>query len=271
MDKRLEGKIAIVTGAGQTPGGTIGNGRATAILFARAGARVLLADHRLDSAKETQEIIEQEGGESFAFSADVTVSDDCRRIADACAERYGGIDLLVNNVGTGGESLGPVRLKEEDWDRIYDVNARSMYLMCKHVIPYMEKRGGGAIVNISSIAAVCATPMLAYKTSKAAVNALTHTLASMYASRGIRANVIMPGYMDTPMAIEGNLKMRNISREDLIKERASRIPLKGGKGSGGMGTGWDTAYAALFLASDEAGFITGAILPVDGGQSARIG
>ena len=266
MDKRLEGKVAIVTGAGQTPGDTIGNGRAISILFARAGARVMLVDLRLDSAQETQEMILKEGGEAFAFAADVTRSDDCRNLAEACVARYGRIDILVNNVGTGGEDLGPVKLKEEAWERIYNVNVKSMYLTCKHVIPYMEKQGSGSIVNISSIAAVCATPMLAYKTSKSAVNSLTHSIAFMYAGKGIRANVIMPGFMNTPMAIEGISRYRGINKEDLIKERSSRIPLKGG-----MGSGWDTAYAALFLASDEAKFITAAVLPLDGGQSARIG
>jgi NAD(P)-dependent dehydrogenase (short-subunit alcohol dehydrogenase family) len=266
MDKRLEGKVAIVTGAGQTPGDTIGNGRAISVLFARAGARVMLVDLRLDSAQETQELIAKEGGEAFAFGADVTHSDDCHRLAEECAAHYGRIDILVNNVGTGGEDLGPVKLKEEAWERIYTVNVKSMYLTCKHVIPYMEKQGGGSIVNISSIAAVCATPMLAYKTSKSAVISLTHSIAFVYAGKGIRANTIMPGFMNTPMAIEGISRYRGISKEDLIKERRSRVPLKGG-----MGSGWDTAYAALFLASDEAKFITGALLPVDGGQSARIG
>jgi NAD(P)-dependent dehydrogenase (short-subunit alcohol dehydrogenase family) len=266
MDKRLEGKVAIVTGAGQTPGDTIGNGRAISILFARAGAKVMLVDFRLDSAQETQTIINKDGGEAFAFGADVTSSDACRRMAEECAARYGRIDILVNNVGTGGEDLGPVKLKEEAWERIYNVNVKSMYLTCKHVIPYMEKQGGGSIVNISSIASICASPMLAYKTSKSAVNSLTHSIAFTYAGKGIRANTIMPGFMNTPMAIEGISRLRGISKEDLIKERIERIPLKGG-----MGTGWDTAYAALFLASDEAKFITGALLPVDGGQSARIG
>ena len=270
MDKRLDGKIAIVTGAGQTPGDTIGNGKATAILFARAGAKVMLVDRHLDAARETEAIIIAEGGEAFAFAGNVTKPEDCCRIADTCAERYGGIDILINNVGTGGEDLGPVRLKEEDWDRIYAVNVKSMYLMCKYVIPYMEKRGGGAIVNISSIASICAAPMLAYKTSKSAVNSLTHAVAFMYASKGIRANAIMPGLMETPMAMEGISKRRGISKEELARERGASVPLKG-KGAGGMGTGWDTAYAALFLASDEANFITGAVLPVDGGQSARIG
>lgn len=266
MDKRLKGKVAIVTGAGQTPGDTIGNGRAISLLFARAGARVLLVDHRLDSAEETREMITQEGGEAFAFAGDVTRSDDCRRLAEACMEHYGRIDILVNDVGTGGEALGPVKLKEEDWDRIYTVNVKSMYLTCKHVIPYMVEQGGGSIVNISSIASICATPMLAYKTSKSAVNSLTHSIAMQYAGKGIRVNGIMPGLLNTPMAIEGISRRSGVNKEDLIKERSSRVPLKGG-----MGSGWDTAYAALFLASDEARFVTAAILPVDGGQSARIG
>ena len=266
MDKRLEGKVAIVTGAGQTPGDTIGNGRAISVLFARMGAKVMLVDLHLASAEETQKIIAKEGGEAFAYEANVTSSDACRRMAEECAAHYGRIDILVNNVGTGGEDLGPVKLKEEAWERIYNVNVKSMYLACKHVIPYMEKQGSGSIVNISSIASVCASPMLAYKTSKSAVNSLTHSIAFIYAGKGIRANTIMPGFMNTPMAIEGISRLRGISKEDLIKERTGRIPLKGG-----MGTGWDTAYAALFLASDEAKFITGALLPVDGGQSARIG
>jgi len=266
MERRLEGKVAIVTGAGQTPGQTIGNGRAIAILFARAGAKVLLIDRNLQSAEETRDIIAGEGGESFAMAVDVTSSEDCRRMAEECARRWDRIDILINNVGTGGEALGPINLKEEDWDRIYNVNVRSVFLTCKHVMPFMERQGAGSIVNISSIASVCASPMLAYKSSKSALNSVTHSIAFNYAAKGIRANVIMPGFIDTPMAIEGNLKYRNISREDLYKERESRIPLKGG-----MGTGWDTAYAALFFASDESKFITGATLPVDGGQSARIG
>ncbi len=266
MEKRLEGKVAIVTGAGQTPGQTVGNGRAIAILFARAGAKVLLIDRNLQSAQETRDIIAKEGGESFAMAVDVTSSEDCRRMAEECIKRWDRIDILVNNVGTGGEALGPINLKEEDWDRIYNVNVRSVFLTCKHVMPFMERQGAGSIVNISSIASVCATPMLAYKSSKSALNSVTHSIAFNYAAKGIRANVIMPGFIDTPMAIEGNLKYRNISREDLYKERESRIPLKGG-----MGTGWDTAYAALFFASDESKFITGAVLPVDGGQSSRIG
>ena len=266
MDKRLEGKVVLVTGAGQTPGDTIGNGRAISILFARAGAKVMLVDYRLDSARETQSMIDQEGGASFAFSADVTLAEDCRRMAEKCAEKYGRIDILINNVGIGEGDQGPVKLQEEVWDRIFSVNLKSMYLTCKYVLPYMEKQENGSIVNISSAAAVCAVSMLAYKTSKAGVNALTHSIAMKYASRGIRVNAIMPGLMNTPMAIEGISRFRGINKEDLIKARNGMVPLKGG-----MGTGWDTAYAALFLASDEAKFITAVVLPVDGGQCAKIG
>ncbi len=266
MDQRLKAKIAIVTGAGQSPGDTVGNGRATSILFARAGAKVLLVDHRLGSARETQDMIAKEGGESLAFAADVTQADDCRRMADTCAQTFGRIDILVNNVGIGGEDPGPVKLKEEVWDRIFAVNLKSMFLTCKYVLPYMEKQESGSIVNISSAAAVAATSMLAYKTSKAGVNALTHSIAMKYAKKGIRVNCIMPGLMNTPMAIEGISKSRGVQKEELIKARDSAVPLKGG-----MGSGWDTAYAALFLASDEAKFITSVILPVDGGQCAKIG
>lgn len=146
------------------------------------------------------------------------------------------------------------------------MNLKSMFLTCKYVLPYMEAQDSGSIVNISSAAAVCSIPMLAYKTSKAGVNALTHSIAMQYARKGIRVNAIMPGLMNTPMAIEGISQARGIGKEELIRERNNRVPLKGG-----MGTAWDTAYAALFLASDEARFITAAVLPVDGGQCARIG
>ena len=168
MDQRLQGKTAIVTGAGQTPGDTIGNGRAMAVLFARAGAKVMLVDRRLDSAEETKALIEKEGGTAFAFAADVTKIDDCRRMAEKCVETYGRIDILVNNVGIGGEDFGPVKLKEEIWDRIYNTNVKSAFMTCKYVLPVMEQQGSGSILNISSVAAVANTSMLAYKTSKAA-------------------------------------------------------------------------------------------------------
>jgi NAD(P)-dependent dehydrogenase (short-subunit alcohol dehydrogenase family) len=266
MSERLKDKVAIVMGAGQRLGDTIGNGRATAILFAREGARVMLVDRDLDSALETKNMIDAENGDSVAFKADISKAEDCQKMADACVEKYGRIDVLVNNVGIGAGDAGPVRLTEEAWERIFDVNLKGMFLTCKYVLPHMEKEGNGAIINISSAAAVCYSPMLAYKTSKAGVNALTHTIAMRYASKGIRVNAIMPGLMNTPMAIEGISGARGIPKEQLIEARDQAVPLKGG-----MGSGWDTAYAALFLASDEARFITAVILPVDGGQCAKIG
>jgi len=263
---RLEGKTAIVAGAGQTPGETIGNGRATAILFAREGANVLLVDRNLDSAQETKSMIEEEGGRATAFEADVTREADCVSLVEACRTRYGRVDILHNNVGIGIGDAGPTHLSEENWQRIMDVNLKSVFLTCKHALPVMREQGSGVIINISSIAAVCAVGMLAYKTSKAGVNALTHSLALGNARYGIRVNAIMPGLMNTPMAIETISQVRGIDREELVQERDAQVPL-GAK----MGTAWDIAHAALFLASDEAKFITGVVLPVDGGQSARVG
>ncbi|HMK76208.1 MAG TPA: SDR family NAD(P)-dependent oxidoreductase [Thermodesulfobacteriota bacterium] len=266
MGNRLQGKVAIVVGAGQTPGDTIGNGRAMALLFAREAAKVMLVDRRLESAMETKAMIKKEGGEAFAFKADVTKSEDCRAMADECVKRHHRIDILVNNVGIGRGDAGPVKLSEDDWDRIFGVNLKGMFLTCKYVLPVMEQQERGSIINISSAAAVCGVSMLAYKTSKAGVNALTHSIAMKYAKKGIRVNAIMPGLMKTPMAIEGISQARGIDKDELIKMRDKRVPLKGG-----MGDAWDTAYAALFLASDEAKFITSVILPVDGGQCSKIG
>ena len=263
---RLEGKIAAVIGAGQTPGHSIGNGRATAILMAREGAKVMLVDSRLESARDTQKMIEDEGGSAFSFEADITQEADCREIVAACVKQYGRIDLLHNNVGIGGGDAGPTHLEEADWDRIFDVNLKGCFLTCKHVLPVMREQGSGSIVNISSIAAVCSVGIVAYKTSKAGMNAFTQSLALGNARHGIRVNAIMPGLMDTPMAIEGISKARGIDPETLSRARDAQVPL-GQK----MGTAWDVAYASAFLHSDEAKFITGVILPVDGGQSARIG
>jgi NAD(P)-dependent dehydrogenase (short-subunit alcohol dehydrogenase family) len=266
MSDRLKGKVAIVVGAGQTPGETMGNGRASALLYAREGAKVLLVDRRLESAQDTCEMITKEGGEAIALQADATRSEDCTKMAEACVQRFGRIDILHNNVGIGDGDGGITQLEEEVWDRILAVNMKSVLFPCKHVLPVMRGQRSGAILNISSIAAVCTVGILAYKTSKAGVNAITQQLALANAKHGIRVNAIMPGLMDTPMAIEGISKARGISKEQLRAERDAQVPL-GAK----MGTGWDIAYAALFLVSDEARFITGVILPVDGGQSARIG
>lgn len=263
---RLKEKIAVVVGAGQTPGDTIGNGRATAILFARHGAKVLLVDNRLGSAEETAQMIRQEDGECSTLQANVTSESDCKRIAATCVERYGRIDILHNNVGIGRGDAGPTNLTEENWDRIHSVNLKGMFLTCKHVLPVMREQGDGSIINISSVAAIASTGMLAYKTSKAGVIALTQNLAGGGAKYGIRVNCIMPGLINTPMAIEGYSSAQGTEKQAVIAQRDARVPLRKQ-----MGSAWDVAYAALFLASDEAHFITGVNLPVDGGQSIRVG
>jgi NAD(P)-dependent dehydrogenase (short-subunit alcohol dehydrogenase family) len=263
---RLAGKVAVVVGAGQTPGDTIGNGRATAILFAREGARVLSVDRELERAEQTVAMIAAEGGQAFAWQADATVESDCAALIAGALGRFGRIDVLHNNVGIGGGDAGPAHVEEDAWDRILAVNLKSVVFPCKHVLPAMRAQRAGAITNVSSVAAVCSTGIVAYKTSKAGVNAYTQSLAIGNAKYGIRANVIMPGLMHTPMAIEGISEARGVPKEELIRQRDAAVPL-----GGRMGTAWDVAFAALFLASDEAKFITGVALPVDGGQSARIG
>ncbi|HEX5445869.1 MAG TPA: SDR family NAD(P)-dependent oxidoreductase [Pirellulales bacterium] len=263
---RLEGKAAIVVGAGQTPGNTIGNGRATAILFAREGARVLLVDRDEASARDTLAMIESEGGRATVLTADATREDDCRAIAEACLAAFGRIDVLHNNIGIGTGDDEVANLKAEAWDNILTVNLKTAFLACKHVLPVMRQQESGAIINISSVAAISQIPQATYKVSKAGLNALTQNIAIANAKYGIRANAIMPGLMETPMAIENISRRRGISREALIGERNARVPLRGK-----MGTAWDVAHAAVFLASDEANFITGVLLAVDGGQSIKVG
>jgi NAD(P)-dependent dehydrogenase (short-subunit alcohol dehydrogenase family) len=263
---RLRDKVAIVVGGGQTPGDTIGNGRATAILFAREGARVMVADRRLASAEETCAMIAAEGGQASAIEMDVTREDDCARLMATCVERYGRIDVLDNNAGIGGGDAGVQHIELEAFERIFRVNLEGPLLTCKHVLPVMREQRSGSIINISSIASIAAaTGMVAYKTSKAALNALTETLAMANARYGIRVNAILPGLINTPMAIEGISASRGMAKERVIEERDRQVPL------GKMGTAWDVAHAALYLASDEAAFVTGVLLPVDGGQSVRVG
>lgn len=266
MGTRLAGKAGIVVGAGQTPGDTIGNGRAAAVLFAREGARVLLVDRRLESAEETAEMIRAEGGTAESVQGDWTVRADCAAYAEACVKAFGRIDFLHNNVGIGAGDADPLRLSEEAFDRILNVNLKGCLLSCQAVVPVMRSFGGGSIVNVSSLAAVASTPLTAYKISKAGMNALGQSLAMSNARHGIRVNTIMPGLMDTPMAIEGTAESRGVSSDELREFRNQLVPLRQK-----MGTAWDVAYASLFLHSDEAGFITGVVLPVDGGQAARIG
>lgn len=267
---RLEHKVAIVVGGGQTPGDTIGNGRATSILFAREGAKVLVVDRDEASARETAMMIEKEGGVARAMQADATRESDCKAVVAACTAEFGRVDVLHNNIGMGTGDNSIEELSEEAWDRIYSVNTKSVFLACKYTVPVMRKQASGVILNVSSIASICASPrsayLSAYKSSKAAVNALTQGLAMANASYGIRVNAILPGLMNTPMAIESIAKRLQMDKADLIRARDALVPL-----NGKMGTAWDVAHAALFLASDEARFITGVLLPVDGGQSCRSG
>lgn len=261
---KLKGKVAIIVGAGQTPGLTIGNGRATAVLFAREGARVLAVDRNLESAEETVGTIRKEGGEAFALAANVADETSLKAAITACLDTWKRIDVLHYNVGisiAGGDAQ-ITEITTEAFDQIVAVNLRGMVMACKYTLPVMRNQRSGAIINISSIAAWSDYPFVAYKTTKAAVIALTQQIAAQNARYGIRANVILPGLMDTPMAVETRVRVTGKSREEIVAERSARVPLRGK-----MGTAWDVAYAALFLASDEAGFITGAALPVDGGTS----
>lgn len=262
---RLDTKVAVVVGAGQTPGQTIGNGRATAMRFAQEGATVVCVDREMARAEETVALIRAEGGTASAYGADITSEEQCQALVQAVQNEHGALHVLHNNVGIGTGDTGATSMPVATWEHIFNVNLTGIMQVCKHALPVMREQGQGVITNISSVAAVASVGLVAYKTSKAALNAYTHALAMGNARYGIRANVIMPGLMNTPMAIEGNVAA-GANREELIARRDRMVPL-----GRRMGSAWDVANAALFLASDEAGFITGINLPVDGGQSAKIG
>jgi len=259
MGERVKGKAAIVTGAGSVIPG-MGNGKATAILFAREGARVMLVDLNLEAAEETKRMIDKEGGDCFTFRADVSKASDCKSMVEKCVQTFGRVDILHNNVGIG-QWGGVVETSEETWDKVMTVNVKSMFLTCKYAIPYMEKQGSGAIINIASIAAIrTPLPNVAYSTSKAAVIALTRDIALQYAKKGIRVNVILPGLMKTPQAEFYNKDAwAGGDVEEMWRRRDAMSP------TGKQGEAWDVAHAALFLASDEAKYITGTTLLVDGG------
>ena len=233
---RLEGKVAIVVGAGSSGPG-MGNGKATAILFAREGAKVVAVDLNLDAAEETVSIIKNEGGEAMAFQANVTKESDAKALVDATVSKYGKLDVLFNNVGSAWGGIG-LDISGDDWDGIMTLNVKSILLVCKYAVPRMIENGGGTIVNNASMAAFYAHPMYAYSTSKAGVVALTKCLAGGLAGNNIRVNCVAPGFMDTPM-------VASIMNEDRIRGVRERVPL------GRHGKGEETAATVLFLASDR--------------------
>jgi NAD(P)-dependent dehydrogenase (short-subunit alcohol dehydrogenase family) len=272
MSGKLKDRVAIVVGAGSSGPGW-GNGKCTAITFAREGARVFCVDLKRAAAEETVGLIEKEVGPgvAVAYEANASNNADVKAMVDACMAKWGRVDILDNTVGIGSQG-GPVELSEDEWHRVFDVNVKSFFLTAKHVLPIMERQGKGAIVNVSSIASIRSPKgisYLAYNASKGAVNSLTMAIASQYAEKGIRCNAILPGLMHTPMIdflaeqYAKSEKDHNQAYEKMIEIRDRASP------TGKMGTGWDTANAALFLASDQSSYVNGHLLVVDGGITVR--
>jgi len=269
---RVAGKVALVCGAGAIGPGW-GNGKAAAVLYGLEGAKVFAVDWNLAAAEETKAIIEGEGGVAAAYSCDVTKSADVKAMVEACLKAFGRIDILHNNVGGSGPGNTLATTEEDDWDGVMARNVKSAYLTCRAVAPVMEKQGGGAIVNISSIVGIrhAGFHTMAYSASKGAVNQFTQNVAVELAPKGIRLNCVAPGLMDTPFIHreingEPGYKRKGFaSVEEYSHARDHAIPMRR------MGTGWDIAYASLFLASDEAAYITGQVLVVDGGITSSVG
>ena len=280
MTDRLRDKTAIVVGGGQAPGETMGNGRATALTFAREGARLVIADLDLAAAEDTVRMVEEAGGKAVAVAGDVTSEADCARFAQAAVDAYGRIDILHNNVGIGHGDGGPTTITADAWRLILEVNLTGMLLTAKAVLPAMRKQRSGVITSISSMISITSDSVVkgssadpgqgqgqvAYRVSKSGVNSLTESLAMSEAPYNIRVNAILPGLMETPNAIETLMASTGMTRDALNRIRDDQVPL-----GGRQGTAWDVANAALFLASDEARFITGVLLPVDGGQNLKRG
>ena len=262
LSGRLRDKVAIVFGAGSIGAGW-GNGKAAAAAYARAGARVVAIDLNHEAATATSDLIRSEGHEATSLAADATVWPDVQRSVDAALAKYGRVDILHNNVGITSQG-GPVETSEAVWDRVMTINVKSMFLTCKAVLPLMEAQGSGAIVNIGALGGVRWTgyAYCAYAASKGAVNSLTQSVALQYAAKGIRANCILPGVMDTPH-IYKQISGFYDNKEAMVAARNKLSP------TGRMGDGWDVAHAAVFLASDEAKYINGVELLVDGGMHVR--
>jgi NAD(P)-dependent dehydrogenase (short-subunit alcohol dehydrogenase family) len=252
---RLNGKVAIVTGAASSGPG-VGNGKATAILFAREGARVLLVNRSESHAAELQREIEAEGGTCSVFAADVSRQHQVREMVEAAVSRYGRLDILHNNVGIGGRGTA-VDVSEDVWDDVMRVNLKGLMWCCRFAIPRMIEQGGGSIINVSTVAAVAGMRrgdigFAAYSASKAGVMGLTLSIAADYAAQGVRANCLIVGMVDTPLVAKYGPEAR--------EKRRLAVPLKT------LGTAWDVAWAAVYLASDESRWVTGASIPIDGGQ-----
>jgi NAD(P)-dependent dehydrogenase (short-subunit alcohol dehydrogenase family) len=264
MSGRLQGRIAIVTGAGCVGPGW-GNGRATAVRFAEEGAKIFAVDLRPESMAETVDRVQAVGGEIATHQCDVTDNASVTAMVKACVDRFGRIDVLVNNVG-GSARGGPVEMTEEVWDAQVDYNLKSVFLTCKHVLPVMERQKSGSIINMASTSGIRYTgaAQVGYAATKAGVIQLSRVVAVEYAARGIRVNTVVPGQLHTPM-VEARLAKQRAGGDvaALLASRLKRIPI------GFMGDGRDTANAALFLASDEARFITGTEIVVDGGMTVR--
>ena len=263
MSGKLASRIAVVVGGGQTAGETTGNGRAACLAYAAQGAKILVVDRDADAADQTAELVRDQGGQAQTHRADVTSEDDCRGIPAAAISAFGRIDVLHNNVGIL-PGAATEALAVERWRYGFEVNLTGMWLTCKFVLPHLREQRSGVIINISSMAGLIpAGEDIAYATSKAAVNSMTRSLALEYAPYGLRVNAIAPGMIDTPMGVDQPARQSGGSREELAIRRAATIPMRR------QGTSWDIASASVFLASDDAAYITGVVLAVDGGSTLR--
>jgi len=268
MNGALEGRTALVIGGGQAPGGAVGMGRAAAMTFARAGAHVFVGDREPAAAQDTVDAILAEGGSATALPLDIVQESSIQQAMARVEAEAGRLDVLHNNVGVsvGAGDTSIDRITPEIFDRVTAINLRGMILSCKHAIPLMARSGGGSIISIGSTAPMTNYEQITYKTSKAGVIAMSEHIAWMHAKDRIRSNVVIPGLIDTPMAIDTRVRLTGRPREELVQERNARIPL-----GGRIGTAWDIANAALFFASDQASFVTGQFIVVDGGWTLQVG